>query len=177
MGHRVALFCGMLLGAAALGTVAIHRATVAPNPGADGTVKTTLLVPAAAAAERSYPRVPENATATAELLAEIETALRDPSTAAQRLPELGHQQQVIYRVLSKQPARSAAVLEALPQRWRSVAQRHLAARREFLSMARGRGPTTLPAWRIIQPEPAEQLLRHYRRPKQPQGSPGRCWRR
>ena len=75
MGHRVALFCGMLLGAAALGTVAIHRATVAPNPGADGTVKTALLVPAAAAAERSYPRVPENATATAELLAEIETAL------------------------------------------------------------------------------------------------------
>ena len=163
MGHRVALFCGMLLGAAAFGTVAIHQATVDPNPGADGTVKTALLVPAAAAAERSYPRVPENTTATAELLAEIETALRDPSTAAQRLPELGHQQQVIYRVLSKQPARSAAVLEALPQRWRSVAQRHLAARREFLSMARGRGPTTLPAWRIIQPEPAEQLLRHYRK--------------
>ena len=163
MGHRVALFCGMLLGAAALGTEAIHRATVAHSPGADGTVKTALLVPAAAAAERGYPRVPENTTATAKLLAEIETALRDPSTAAQRLPELGHQQQVIYRVLSKQPARSAAVLEALPERWRSVAQRHLAARREFLSMARGRGPTTLPAWRIIQPEPAEQLLRHYRK--------------
>ena len=52
MGHRVALFCGMLLGAAALGTVAIHRATVDPSPGADGTVKTALLVPAAAAAER-----------------------------------------------------------------------------------------------------------------------------
>ena len=53
MGHRVALFCGMLLGTAALGTVAINRATVFPNPGADGLVKTALLVSAAAAAERS----------------------------------------------------------------------------------------------------------------------------
>jgi len=56
-------------------------------------------------------------------------------------------------------------------RWRSVAERHLAARREFLRMARGRGPTTLPAWRIIQPEPAEQLLSYYRKAEASTGIP------
>ncbi|MEB3254202.1 MAG: lytic transglycosylase domain-containing protein [Synechococcus sp.] len=127
--------------------------------------------PAAAATQRRYPQVPADAVQAAEQLARLEAALRDPATDPQRLPDLGHQQQVIYRVLSKDPARSAAVLAALPMRWRSVAERHLAARREFLRMARGRGPTTLPAWRIIQPEPAEQLLSYYRKAEASTGIP------
>ena len=163
MRHRFALFSGIILSAAALTGVAIHRSAIDTTTVSDEPAKATLLIPAAAAAERRYPRVPADTTSTAQLLARVETALRDPGTAPEDLPDLGHQQQVIYRVLSKQPTRSAAVVAALPQRWRSVAERHLAARREFLRMARGRGPTTLPAWRIIQPEPAEQLLKHYRK--------------
>ena len=163
MRHRFALFSGILLGAAALAGVAIHQSAIHTTEVSDEPAKAALLIPAAAAAERRYPRVPADTNSTAQLLARVETALRDPRTAPEDLPDLGHQQQVIYRVLSKQPTRSAAVVAALPQRWRSVAERHLAARREFLRMARGRGPTTLPAWRIIQPEPAEQLLKHYRK--------------
>ena len=168
MRHRFALFSGVLLGAAGLGILAFHQRTGevplsnAPFNESQAS-KSTLLRPAAAASERRYPIVPADPDAAAQLLERVETALRDPSTAAEQLPDLGHQQQVIYRVLSKQPQRSDAVLAALPQRWRRVAERHLAARREFLRMARGRGPTTLPAWRIIQPEPAEQLLKHYRK--------------
>ena len=101
--------------------------------------------------------------AAATLLASVEAALRDPSTAKADLPDLGHRQQVIYRVLSKDPVRSAAVLAALPTQWRSIAERHLAARREFLSMSRGRGPSTLPAWRIIPPEPADKLISYYKK--------------
>ena len=93
----------------------------------------------------------------------MEAALRDPSTAKADLPDLGHQQQVIYRVLSKDAVRSAAVLAALPTQWRSMAERHLAARREFLRMSRGRGPSTLPAWRIIPPEPADKLISYYKK--------------
>ena len=115
------------------------------------------------AAGRRYPVVPTNPQAVATLLAAVETALRDPSTPEQDLPDLGHQQQVIYRVLSADIPRSQLVLAALSDRWRSVAERHLAARREFLRMSRGRRPTRLPAWRIIQPEPADQLLQHYRK--------------
>ena len=113
--------------------------------------------------QRRYPAVPADPIATATLLAEVETALRNPTTPAQQLPDLGHQQQVIYRVLSADVPRSQQVLAALPQRWRSVAERHLAARREFLRMSRGRRPSMLPAWRIIQPEPAEQLIAHYKK--------------
>ena len=112
---------------------------------------------------RRYPSVPTDPVTTATLLAEVETALRDPTTPKQQLPDLGHQQQVIYRVLSADVPRSQQVLAALPQRWRSVAERHLAARREFLRMSRGRRPSMLPAWRIIEPEPAEQLIAHYRK--------------
>ena len=113
--------------------------------------------------QRRYPAVPADPIATATLLAEVETALRDPTTPPQQLPNLGHQQQVIYRVLSADVPRSQQVLAALPQRWRSVAERHLAARREFLRMSRGRRPSMLPAWRIIQPEPAEQLIAYYKK--------------
>ena len=118
---------------------------------------------AAAAMQRRYPSVPARPKAAATLLASVEAALRDPSTATTDLPELGHQQQVIYRVLSKDAARSAAVVAALPTQWRSVAERHLAARREFLRMSRGRAPSTLPAWRIIPPEPVEKLISYYKK--------------
>jgi membrane-bound lytic murein transglycosylase B len=114
-------------------------------------------------APRRYPSVPQSPQQTAELLAKVEAALRNPTTPAAALPDLGHQQQVIYRVLSADPVRSSAVLEHLPDRWTSIADRHLAARREFLRMSRGRGPSRLPAWRIIAPEPADQLLSYYRK--------------
>ena len=136
MRHRFALVSGILLGVVGLSAVGIHQSTISTTTTTPEPSKNSVLMPAAAAAERRYPQVPADNSATAELLARVETALRDPSTAPEQLPDLGHQQQVIYRVLSKQPTRSAAVVAALPQRWRSVAQRHLAARREFLSMAR-----------------------------------------
>jgi hypothetical protein len=113
---------------------------------------------------RHYPLVPADEAELAALLAAVETALRDPATPAGQLPRLGHQQQVIYRRLSHDPARSDAVLARLDPAWRSVAERHLAARREFLAMHRRSRPlTTLPAWRIIEPAPAEELLAHYRK--------------
>ena len=70
---------------------------------------------------------------------------------------------MIYRVLSANPTLSSEVVAALPAQWRSVAERHLAARGEFLRMGRTRRPTVLPAWRIIAPEPAENLLSYYRK--------------
>jgi len=113
---------------------------------------------------RHYPLVPEDPAELAALLAAVETALRDPATPAGQLPRLGHQQQVIYRQLSRDPARSEAVLALLDPSWRSVAERHVAARREFLAMQRRSRPlASLPAWRIIAPAPAEELLAHYRK--------------
>ena len=156
MGRRSVLITAALVAVASPITLAlVHQGS--------GTSDNRSGLSAVAAVQRRYPSVPAQPKAAADLLESVEAALRDPSTAKADLPDLGHQQQVIYRVLSKDAVRSAAVVAALPLRWRSVAERHLAARREFLRMSRGRGPSTLPAWRIIPPEPAEQLISHYKK--------------
>jgi hypothetical protein len=112
---------------------------------------------------RHYPLVPQDPAALASLLAAVEAAVRDPATPEAHLPRLGHQQQVIYRVLAFQAPRAAAVRAQLPERWRPVLDRQVAARREFLAMHAGhRRPERLPAWRVIPPLPAEQLLALYR---------------
>ena len=156
MGRRSVLITAALVAVASPITLAlVHQGS--------GTSDNRSGLSAVAAVQRRYPSVPAQPKAAADLLASVEAALRDPSTAKSDLPDLGHQQQVIYRVLSKDAVRSTEVVAALPLRWRSVAERHLAARREFLRMSRGRGPSTLPAWRIIPPEPAEQLISYYKK--------------
>ncbi len=113
---------------------------------------------------RHYPLVPNSPPKVASLLVYLEQALRDSSTPNDQMPLLGHQHQVIYRVLSRDIPFSKQVLINLPLKWRSVAKKHLAARREFLKMGHGSAPfLTLPAWRIIAPEPAKKLLAYYQK--------------
>jgi len=100
--------------------------------------------------------------AIATRLVALETTIRDPATPEAALPPLAHQQQVIYRVLARQRSLADAVLQLLPDRWQPVARRQLRARREFLAMHRGPARTLLPAWRIVAPRPAEELLGYYR---------------
>ena len=111
---------------------------------------------------RHYPLLPPDAPSLAALLTAVEEALRDPGTPADHLPRLGHQQQVIYRVLAYRRPLSEQVRAALPPRWQPVFDHHIGARREFLAMHRGQRSLTLPSWRILPPEPAEQLLRYYK---------------
>ena len=117
----------------------------------------------ASAEGRRYPLVPADPAELAALLTAVEEALRSPSTPASDLPALGHQQQVIYRVLGHRRELAAQVRPRLSERWQRVFDRHVAARRAFISMhPPQRRPRSVPAWRIIQPEPPENLLRYYR---------------
>jgi membrane-bound lytic murein transglycosylase B len=110
-----------------------------------------------------YPLVPRDPAVLAALLAAVEEALRSPRTPESALAALGHQQQVIYRVLGYQRQLADQVRSRLPPRWRSAFDHQVAARRAFIAMqARQRRPRSVPAWRILQPEPAAQLLRYYR---------------
>jgi len=109
--------------------------------------------------------------ALAAQLSRLEAEIRDPRTPEADLATLGYQQQRLYRSLAKQPALSTAVLQALPGRWQPVARHHLAARRAFLAMHRGPRSSQLPAWRIVAPAPADQLLRHYRQASAATGIP------
>ncbi len=119
---------------------------------------------------RHYPLVPRDPADIAELLSYVETAIRDPSTPESELPRLGHQQQVIYRVLSEDLNASKQVLLRLSDQWQKVAQLHLLARRQFLSMGSPIGGSYLmPKWRIIQPEPAENLLAYYKKAEKETG--------
>ena len=125
--------------------------------------KTTLPANANANANgRQYPTLPQQPQEIASLLSQVEAALRAPNTPAPLLPNLGHQQQVIYRVLARRKPLAKAVLELLPPRWQRVAQRQLEARRQFLAMQAGRArPSLLPAWRVQAPAPATELLAYY----------------
>jgi membrane-bound lytic murein transglycosylase B len=110
-----------------------------------------------------YPRVPSDPVQLAALLASVEQALRASDTPTSELPALGHQQQVIYRVLGHRDRLAASVRSQLPQRWLPVFDRQVAARKAFISMhSPSRRPQKVPAWRILQPEPPENLLRYYR---------------
>jgi len=142
--------------------------------------KTTLLTNATGNANanaigigRQYPTLPQQPQEIASLLSQVEAALRAPTTPAPLLPNLGHQQQVIYRVLARRKPLAKAVLELLPARWQRVAQRQLEARRQFLAMQAGRArPSLLPAWRVQAPAPATELLAYYH---QAAASTGIAW--
>ena len=111
---------------------------------------------------RNYPLVPKEPSDIAALLAGIEAALITPQLAEQDLAALAHQQQVVYRVLSKRPRLSENVRSQIDPRWRWVFDQHIAARREFLAMHRGPASSALPAWRIRSPASPDQLLKAYR---------------
>ncbi len=119
-----------------------------------------------------YPLVPSDPGQLAALLATVEAALRSSDTPAELLPALGHQQQVIYRVLGHRRELAAEVRAQLPERWRRVFDLHLAARREFIAMhSPSRRPRQVPAWKILQPEPPDNLLRYYREAAKATGIP------
>lgn len=154
----------------------LSRDGVAPPPPATERSGVMALLPSDADLPRGddgrhYPLVPEDGTRLAVLLASIEEALRAPDTPAEDLPRLGHQQQVIYRVLAHRRPLAEEVRAALPSRWQPVFDHQVAARREFLAMHRGPRTLTLPRWRIIPPEPADNLLRYYKEASAATGIP------
>jgi hypothetical protein len=148
-----------------------------PAPAPEPSATQVVALPAhpswpASAEGRRYPLVPSDPGRLATLLIAVEEALRSADTPVEQLPVLGHQQQVIYRVLGHRRELSERVRAQLPPRWQRVFDLHLAARREFISMhSPSRRPRQVPAWRIIAPEPPENLLRYYREAADATGIP------
>jgi membrane-bound lytic murein transglycosylase B len=110
------------------------------------------------------PERPPRAAATpAALGAQIrvaEQAIRDPSTTPARLAQVAVVQQVAYRHLALRPEIEAAVLAEIPAALHRDVRRNLVARRELRAMHRTLADT-VPAWRIVAPPPAADLLRYY----------------
>jgi hypothetical protein len=88
-----------------------------------------------------------------------EHALRDPSTGEAALVVAAHRQQAAYRAIGQHPEWDAATRPRIPAALLDVYDRNVDARRALNAITPSR--TTLPAWRIVPPAPADQLLGFY----------------
>ena len=108
-----------------------------------------------------HPRAAaEDPRALARQLTVAETAVRDRATPPELVAAAGATAQVAYLALVDRPDWDAAVLADVPAQVRDVVRRNTAASRELRAMT-ARPPTTVPAWRIVEPLPAPQLRTYY----------------
>jgi len=137
----------------------------APEPGAGRTESASEPRPTASAAGRGRPlgvARPRTAHQALVSLVASERVIADPDARAPALVRAARQQQLAYRAAAAHPGWDEALLAGVPRSLRSVVRDNLASRREFRAMHTDLADT-LPAWRIVPPAPAEDLLRYYRR--------------
>lgn len=108
------------------------------------------------------PRRAANPQQLAEQITTAEDAITDPATRPAVLAAAGHVQQVAYRQLGTRPKWDAAVRRAVPARYTRAVTDNVRSRREFRALHGETLSKTLPAWRIVQPAPARELLAYYR---------------
>jgi membrane-bound lytic murein transglycosylase B len=116
--------------------------------------------PAPVSAVLPAPTV-DDPTIVAVQLTRIETAIRDPSTTTATLKDLGQAQQSAYGQVVGHPEWQPAVIAAAPEHLRAVVEANIRAGNELRALASPPKPE-LPAWRIVAPAPADELLAEYR---------------
>jgi membrane-bound lytic murein transglycosylase B len=161
----VSCWLGVVLAASAL-SGCTDEPTPSSRPGGEGSASGGA-APTAAASEPTAeqpagPARPRTARQAARQLAAAEAVIDDPSTRPKELVRAARVQQLAYRELGARPAWDRTVLAGVPRSLRSSVRDNAASRREFRAMHSVLADT-LPAWRIVPPAPAEELLRDYRR--------------
>jgi len=106
-------------------------------------------------------RAPGRAQVLARRLVVAEDLLHDPGTAGRVRDAAAFEAQLLYRHLARTPAWDERVRAAVPRRYRASLDDHLTARRELRRVLTTLSDT-VPAWRIVRPEPAQRLERFYR---------------
>ena len=109
---------------------------------------------------RPLPVAAEEPGALAEQMRTAERAVRDPAVTGEELAWMGHLHQLTYRRLVERPEWRDAVIGALPESIRPAANANFEAGADLRALTSPRDE--LPAWRIIEPAPMEDLLRYYR---------------
>ena len=112
---------------------------------------------------RPVPEVATTASEAARLFASVHEGLRvedDPSSYA----DLGHTEQLVIRQLLRNGEWIPEFLDALSAQDRAIAELHITARQQLGALHSGGDPSpTIPAWTIIEPEPLDTLVEHYKR--------------
>jgi len=86
----------------------------------------------------------------------------DAGSTAEQRAAWGHQHQVAIRKLGYQPDWDIEFFEALPAEYQSRTLLHVSARRALIDLSSGYDAADfIPAWQIVEPEPAEALLSYY----------------
>jgi soluble lytic murein transglycosylase-like protein len=122
-------------------------------------------VPAAPAAASEPPklRLAADPARIAEDLVADERALRDPSSPEAVMVAAARRQQLAYRAIGRHPEWDAIVRPRVPAPLLEVYDRNVGARRQLTSLSKGDAKPTLPAWRIVEPRPADELMGYYRK--------------
>jgi soluble lytic murein transglycosylase-like protein len=149
----------LVIATAVIGGVGCSQSTAAPGI---TVVPAPLDDPAAASTPPgAQPRLASDPAQLADDLVADELAVRDPSTPEPALVAAAHRQQAAYRAIGRHPEWDAIIRGRIPPQLLGAYDLNVDARRQLNAMAPP-PPDTLPAWRIIGPPPAEELLGYYR---------------
>ena len=112
------------------------------------------------AAEPAQPRLASDPALLADDLVADEETLRDPGSSEAAQAAAARHQQVAYRAIGRHPEWDAIVRPRIPASLIENYDRNVNARRQLQAMLPN-GKPTLPAWRIIPPPAASELLGYY----------------
>jgi len=152
-----------VLGALVIATTVIGSVSCSQSTAAPGitVVPAPLDDPAAAATPPgAQPRLAADPAQLADDLVADELAVRDPATPEPALVAAAHRQQAAYRAIGRHPEWDAIIRGRIPPQLVGAYDLNVDARRQLAAMSPVRD--TLPAWRIVAPAPAEELLGYYR---------------
>lgn len=173
MAHRAVV---ALATAVALAACSSAEESVAPTTSV-GATSTTAAVTTTVPPSTTSTTLPIDATVqtlAAELSA-VESGIRRPGAPADELDALGQRQQLAYRAVNRHPEWHSELTSSVDQVAQVPLSFHLAARQAQVDHAAGRPPSdpvlVLPAWTIVDPLPAEELLGYYREAEAATGVP------
>jgi hypothetical protein len=106
----------------------------------------------------AQPRLSPDPVQIANDLVADENALRG-STAEDALATAARRQQAAYRAIGHHPEWDAITRPQIPPSLLDVYDRNVDARRQLTAITPARD--TLPAWRVVPPAPADELLGYY----------------
>jgi len=156
--RRVVLVLVLVILAAGCADAA--RPALAPRPTATPAPQAQLDPLLAPVLAGEQPVAATDPAALGQQIVVAESAIRDPARPPGQVAAAGRLAQAAYRALGERPDWDAAVLAAVPEQFREPLVRTVAAQRELLDLS-GRPGDTLPAWRIVEPLPPNELRELY----------------
>lgn len=136
----------------------ITTTPVASAPAATPTTTTATTTTVPTLRRPTLSATPEELAAS---VVAAETVARDPESPAHMAEAAAFEAQVLYRQLARRPGWRARVLAAVEPRWHVTINANADARLEFRALTGSRLAQNVPAWRIVDPLPMEELLGYY----------------